>query len=300
VWQNDFVVGDFIWTAIDYIGESAIGGNGYNAPSDLQACGGYCPQGWSWHISFCGDIDIAGLKKPQAYYRNVLWNVSTLELAVHAPVPRGNSEAVASWGWPDERQSWTWPTVNSSTSLGVNVYTRHAAVQLFVNGKAVQPATSPVSYSTKFTATFDVPYATGELTAVGYNGHGTEVERKTLTTAGVPAAIVLTPDRGHIDASRSDLSFVSATIVDSKGVGVPTAALDVTFEVSGAGELAAVSSGDPTDPNSFFTGTRTTYRGVAIAIVRPGTGSGAVPTSGTINIKAMAPGLTPVTTTVSF
>jgi beta-galactosidase len=102
VWDNAWVIGDFIWTAMDYIGESAIGGNGFNTP-DLRACSGYCPQGWSWHISFCGDIDIVGLQKPQSLYRQVLWNVSDLEVAVHAPVPAGQHEVVAQWGWPDER-----------------------------------------------------------------------------------------------------------------------------------------------------------------------------------------------------
>ena len=74
-----------------------------------------------------------------------------------------------------------------------------------------------------------MPYAPGELVAVGYDASGTEKERRTLTTAGVPAAIVLTPDRSHIDSSRSDLSFVSATVVDSKGVVVVDAAVQVRF-----------------------------------------------------------------------
>lgn len=300
VWSHEYVIGDFIWTAIDYIGESAIGGNGYNAPGDLQACGGYCPQGWSWHVSFCGDIDISGSKKPQAYFRNVLWNVSTLEMAVHAPIPSGNKEVVASWGWPDERQSWTWPSVDSSSLLSVNVYTRHNAIQLLLNGNPVQQGPTTVSYETQFTANFTVPYLTGELTAVAYDSHGREIERKSFTTAGPPAAIVLTPDRVRLDASRSDLSFVSASIVDSSGHLVPTAAIPVTFDVSGQGELTAVSSGDPTDPSSFASDTRVTYRGVAFGIVRPGTRSNSPVPGGSITIRASAPGLPPVSTTVTF
>jgi len=195
VWQHTYVIGDFIWTAIDYIGESAIGGNGYNAPMDLEACGGYCPQGWPWHISFCGDIDIAGLRKPQAYFRNVLWNVSDLEVAVHAPVPAGNNEVVASWGWPDERQSWTWPTANRSEPLSVNVYTRCALAQLLVNGKPVQAEPTPVSYNSSFTATFSVAYEPGELTAVGMDASGKEVARRVLKTASGPATLSLISDR---------------------------------------------------------------------------------------------------------
>ena len=65
VQKYPWLVGSFIWTAIDYIGESAIGANGHSPPDPL-ACGGYCPVGWSYHISFCGDLDLVGGQKPQA------------------------------------------------------------------------------------------------------------------------------------------------------------------------------------------------------------------------------------------
>lgn len=125
VWSNSYVIGDFIWTAIDYIGEASIGANGYYKP-DLRACGGYCPQGWkcvqgrlvavgrtcfvvrpttpaqltpsllsgSYYISFCGDLDLVGMRKPQSYYRSVLWNNSALELGVHAPSTTGQAVRV--------------------------------------------------------------------------------------------------------------------------------------------------------------------------------------------------------------
>jgi beta-galactosidase len=141
------------------------------------------------------------------------------------------------------------------------------------------------------------------FTDVGWGvvaGGAIQVERRTLTTAGAPSAIVLMPDRSNIDASRSDLSFVSATVVDSKGIAVVDAAVQVTFDVSGAGELAAVSSGDPTDPSSFQGATRTTYRGVAIAIVRPGSATAPPRTGGTITVKATAPGLKAASATVTY
>ena len=59
-------------------------------------------------VSYCGDLDVLGFEKPQGVYRRVLWDVSPLEIAVHAPVPKGKTEVVAQWGWPDERQSWSW------------------------------------------------------------------------------------------------------------------------------------------------------------------------------------------------
>ena len=295
VTDNSFVIGDFIWTAIDYIGESAIGGNGYNTP-DLAACGGYCPQGFGWHISFCGDIDVVGLRKPQSYYRTVMWEVSNLELAVHEPVPAGSHEVVASWGWPDERQSWTWP-VKAGTSFSINVYSRHPTVGLLLNGKPVGPPQN----TSRYTATFaGVPYTTGTLTAVGYDANGKVAETKELATAGAPAALKLTPDRTKLRADRGDLSYVTVEVVDANGNLVPDAAFLVKFTSTGTGELAAVGSGDPADIGSFYQGTRTTYQGRAMAILRPGTASVLPTAGGSITLTATAAGLKPATATVVY
>ena len=103
VWSDvesaEWVVGDFIWTAIDYIGESAIGANGANgggASSDFKACGGYCVQPLPYHVSFCGDIDLAGQRKPQSFLRAVMWKHSQLEMAVtHDPMATATSKSHA-------------------------------------------------------------------------------------------------------------------------------------------------------------------------------------------------------------
>merc|ERR1719253_2148240 len=94
VWNHSWVIGDFIWTAIDYIGESAIGSA--STSPDLQTSG----QPWQWHISFCGDIDIAGLQKPQASYRTVLWDAAQIKLLVHHPIAKSQEEHWSYWGWP--------------------------------------------------------------------------------------------------------------------------------------------------------------------------------------------------------
>ena len=67
----------------------------------------------------------------------------------------------------------------------------------------------------------------------------------------------------------------------------------MSFAVHGAGELAAVGSGDPTDLDSFAGPTRKTYRGRAYAVVRPGqTGvDGHVESAGTITVTAVSAGL---------
>ena len=297
VLDNSWVIGDFIWTAIDYIGESAIGGTGFNTP-DLRACGGYCPQGWSWHISFCGDLDIVGHRKPQSLYRTVLWNASQLEIAVHEPVAAGEKEVVASWGWPTELPSWTWDApAGHSANLSVNVYSRHAAVDLVLNGRKLTPAPLPVSRATQFTASFTLPYERGTLQAIGYDAAGKQAETKTIASAGKAAAIRLTADRSTIRAERDDLSYVTAEVVDANGVLVPTASTVVRFEASGVGELAAVGSGDPADTGSFYLATRRSYRGKSVAVLRPG-GTNKAASAGSITLTASASGLRGATLTV--
>src|SRR5476649_2303144 len=97
--KNAWVIGDFVWTAMDYLGETGVGNAHYN---DNPGRVGLLP--WPWYNGFCGDIDICGFKKPQLYYRDVVWKNSMLEMAVHAPLPEGKREVVSYWGWPNEWQ----------------------------------------------------------------------------------------------------------------------------------------------------------------------------------------------------
>ena len=119
-----YMIGNFIWTAIDYIGESAIGANGHYEPSPL-ACGAYCAQPYPYHISFCGDLDLVGDDKPQAKLRKVLWNVSALELSVQRP----GVEVIGAWGYRDEQQTWTWPGMPpEAADMSVRAYASSGCV----------------------------------------------------------------------------------------------------------------------------------------------------------------------------
>ena len=190
--KHPYVIGDFVWTAMDYFGESGIG---HAMPSTEKEP---YPMPWPWFNAWCGDIDVCGFKKAQSYYRDVVWGRSQIEMAVHTPMPDGAWERVSSWGWPDETRSWTWPGM-AGKSLQVAVYSRCESVRLELNGKIL--GEKPVSSATKLTANFEVPYQPGELRAVGLI-NGKEVARTTLKTAGEPKAIRLTADRSTIRADR--------------------------------------------------------------------------------------------------
>ena len=280
--NHPYVIGDFVWTAMDYLGESGIGHAGLDHPKHEWN------QPWPWFNAFCGDLDLCGFKKPQSYYRDVVWKQSPLTMAVHAPVPAGRTEKISDWGWPDEQQSWTWPG-QEGKPLQVAVYSRCEKVRLELNGKII--GEKPVSEATKLTVHFEVPYAPGELRATGFIG-GKEIAHVSFHTTGAPEKLRLTPDRSIIRNDRNDLSFVTIAVVDKDGNLVPDAAIPVRFEISGAGELAAVGSGNPKLPESFQQPKRTTFEGRCLAIVRP------IGKTGKVFLRAVADGLTPANTKI--
>ena len=91
---------------------------------------------WPWYNAWCGDIDLCGDKKPQSYYRDVIWRQSPIAMAVHAPIAPGKHEDVNAWGWTDELISWTWEGLENQP-MRVNVYSRSPRVKLFLNGKLI-------------------------------------------------------------------------------------------------------------------------------------------------------------------
>jgi beta-galactosidase len=273
--KHPYIIGDFVWTAMDYFGESGIGHSTLSNEKDSFL------MPWPWYNAWCGDIDVCGFKKPQSYYRDVVWRRSQIEMMVHTPMPDGVYERVSGWGWPDETRSWNWPG-REGKPLQVAVYSRCESVRLELNGKVI--GEKPVSAATKLTARFDVPYQPGELRAIGLI-NGKEVAKTTLKTAGPAKELRLTADRADIRADRDDLSYVTVEIVDQRGVVVPNAEIPVRFTVTGAGELAAIGSSAPNDAASFRLPLRKTYQGRALTILRP-TGE-----AGKITLKAEADGL---------
>ncbi len=277
--KDSWVLGDFVWTAMDYLGESGIGHAtiaNHPGPDDLV-------RPYPWFNSYCGDIDLIGNKKPQSYYRDVVWRRSPVEMAVQRPVPQGWTETTSPWGWSDELRSWTWPGLEG-TPLTVRVYTRADEVKLWLNGapageKRLTPADA-------LQAEFTVPYRAGVLKAVAYE-QGREVGAISFRTAGPARRLHLTADRRRLAASRDDLSYVMVTVVDAEGQPLPDTTVPVSFELRGVGELAAVGSADPKDVASFRQPHRRTFHGQCLAIVRPQEKPGA------IELRATSPGLEP-------
>lgn len=273
VLELPYVVGDFVWTSNDYLGESGIG-RSYLQGSETSFLGRY-----PWHQAYCGDIDIAGFKRPQSYYRDVLWGSgSPLYIAVHAPIPEGKVEEVSRWGWPDVWNSWTWPG-QEGKPFKVEVYSAFDTVELFLNGRSLGVKT--LTPAEKLIATFEAPYEPGELKAVGYSGDQVAGQTE-IHTIGQPAAIRLIPDRGLLQAGGDDLSYVTVEVVDKAGCVDPNAMHTIFFTTQGEGEIAAVGSGNPTSTEPYRGNQHQVYHGHSIVVVR------ATGKPGEIHLRAQA------------
>jgi len=253
--KHSWVMGDFLWTSMDYLGEAGIG----NALLDGEE------KAWPWFNAYCGDIDLCGFKKPQSYYRDVVWKISKLEIAVHAPIPEGRKEIVSRWGWPDEQQSWNWDRYEGKL-MNVSVYSSYDSVIIELNSKKID-AIEMVD-SMKFKTHIDVPYEPGELLAKGYL-NGALAEIRAINTTGEIAGISMIPDRAEITADRNDLSYITVNVIDDNGNRVPDAEILIDFEIQGQGELAGIGNGNPTDIKSFQQPQCKTFKGRCLLIVRP-------------------------------
>ena len=293
--KHPYVIGYFVWTAMDNLGEAGRGmpqlidivpGTNQSAEAGV----GFNRDVWPVFTNYQGDIDLIGNRKVPSFYQYVVWGKSKVEMFVHRPIPEGKREITSSWGFPDELKSWNW-TGHDGEKFQVHVYTRSQQVKLELNGKIA--GEQNVEQGNSITATFEVQYEAGKLIAHCYD-NGNETASETIETTGKPMAIRLIADRTRIKANRNDLSYIRAEIIDSEG-NIVTDADDVvvTFEVKGRGELAGVGSGDPKDMSSFKQAKKKTYQGICLAIIRPET------TPGRIHIRASADSLKAASLTIS-
>jgi beta-galactosidase len=256
--RSPYLIGDFVWTAVDYLGEAAIGRTTLSK-SPLGA------DVYPWFGAFCGDLDLIGQQKPQSLLRDVVWGLSPLEVAVQRPLTDGQNERPFLWGWRDELQSWSWPGAEGR-SLNINLYTRADRVRVELNGKVVADLSlTPENHST---AKIAVPYEAGRLVATAFLA-GRSIGRRVLETAGPAAAVRLKVDRPRITASRDDLAHVTVEIVDAAGRLVPDAVHVLRTSVSGGAELVAFGNANPRGVASFRQPVAKSWHGRALAVLRP-------------------------------
>jgi len=313
--DHSYAIGDFVWTALDYLGEATIGAT--YLPGSLMRehwTGGasYLHWPWPWLGAYCGDIDLTGWRKPVSHYREIVWNGASeggkkLYMAVQEPPPEpkptlsasvftvpqiasGDTAELAAeqawqvslWAMPPGLPLWDWPQ-SEGKWLSVEVYSRYEAVRLYLNGQKVGEA--PTGETEEFKAQFRVQYAAGELLAVGLQG-GEERERFALKTGGPANGLRATVDHAELGAGGQDVAFVTIEAIDAKGQWQPWASQEVEVQVSGAGRLVGLGTANVRDTLELYTASKCRlFQGRALAVIRTGRDSGA------IAVRVSAPGL---------
>lgn len=266
-WQavsgKSYVIGDFVWTAIDYLGESGIGRYYYKGQTEGEH---WQSLQYPWHGAYCGDIDITGWRKPISHYRETLYNEDTpTYMAVREPNGYYGEIKETLWSvWPTW-ESWNWEGWEGKP-VDVEVYSRQSNIKLYLDGELM--CEKECGRKTEYKATFSMPYKPGQLMAVAYDKNGAAKDTAMLVTAGQPKSIRLTIDQANTRANRQSLSYVVAEIVDADGNVCPNASNEMTFEVDGPADIIATGSADLTDKRAYGEAGRQAWKGRAMVVVR--------------------------------
>jgi beta-galactosidase len=278
--ENNYVIGDFVWTAIDYLGEAGIGRTFYSGETP----------GENWdndmfpiHAAYCGDIDLIGWRKPISHYRSMLYNNNEkLYMAVREPEPEPLEIKTTWWSVYPTWESWTWPGFEGKI-IQVEVYSKYPKVRLYQDNKLV--GEQATTRDQQFKATFSIPYSAGLLKAVGVE-NDKEVESTILKTAGDAAKIKLTADRKEILANGQDLSYITVEITDKDGIIQPNATNLLQFSIDGPGVIAGVDNANIKDTDPYVGNSRKAWKGRALVVIK------STHSAGNIKLIVTSPGLT--------
>lgn len=267
-----YLIGDFIWTSHDYIGEAGMGKTIYAKPEEAkEAAQGLNLIQYPWRTAGTGDFDLCGFRKPQLAYHRIIWGSDETYIACHNPSNSDKTELLGRYGWSECANSWTWDAETGS-DIKVEVYSAAEEVELFING--VSAGRKPAGKDSHNRAYFAVKYEPGTLEAISYI-KGREVSRDRVTSAGIPAGLKIRVDeaalrRNVLKADGQSLCFAEVEVVDMEGNLVPYAEVEVDAKVEGAAVLAAFGTGRPVTEENYTVGKVVSYQGRMLAIVRSG------------------------------
>ena len=271
--ERPYIIGDMVWTGLDYLGESAIGQFHYEGESRKEF---FQENQFPYNGAYCGDVDLTGWRKPISHYRSMLWNLKEgspdIYLAVKEPdfYHKGHISETMWSVWPTW-ESWNWQGWEGK-NIDVEIYSKAPRVRLYLNDQLV--AEKETGINTQYKAVITLPYQPGILKAVSLDANGHEVMESILQTSGEPASIKLTADRKHILASGEDLAYITLEVIDKNGNIVPDANIPLNVDVKGRATLLAAASANLKDLEPKTSSRVTTYKGRAIVVIRSGSKSG--------------------------
>ena len=278
VTENDYVIGDFHWTAWDYLGEVGVGLPVYGTDK-APFCKPY-----PCLTAACGSFDLSGDPETPAYYCAALWNArKDPHIAVRPLDHSGEPFTIGGWRLTDAVDCWSWEGCEGKKAE-ITVYGVGSEVALYQDGVCL----GRKAYD-DCKADFETTYAPGVLEAVSYDASGAELGRCSLKTVGGEVKLAVLPEKTNISAKEDTLVYVPIRFVDEYGALRMNTNGRIAVDVSGVGELLALGSAAYENEEPFSGNNHTTWRGSVLAIIR------ATGEAGTITVTASAEGLAPVT-----
>ena len=272
-----YVIGDFDWTAWDYIGETGIGKINY---TDQQSMGFYAL--YPCKIAYCGDINILGNRRPISYWRELIWGLRKAPyIAVQLPQHYGEPQSTTQWSMSNAVRSWNWNGYEGKP-VKVEVYAAADEVELLINGQSVER--KKVGETKKYITIFDTTYHAGKVEVIAYSD-GKECGRDEILTASDEVVIAAKADRTQIPADGSDIAYIDICMQDASGILNPNADKAVSISLDGPGEIMGYGSADPESEENYYDTVAKAYEGKLRAAVR-GTGE-----TGKIVVTLSADGL---------
>ncbi|MCD7918412.1 MAG: DUF4982 domain-containing protein [Clostridiales bacterium] len=249
--QYPYIIGDFMWTAWDYLGEVGVGSWSYDDKAGFD-------KNYPWLLADTGALDILGNDNAEAGLASVVWGARTTPYIGIRPVNHPGIVPVMSiWRGSNALPSWAWSGCDGNNAE-VEVYSAAPEVELLLNG---------VSLGRKATelcrAVFETKYTPGELKAVAYNADGTRTE-SILRSATGETRIRITPE-GR--ARQNDILYLDIDLTGENGEVECNRDAQLSVSVTG-GELLGFGSANPRTKESYLTGTYRTYYGRAQAVIR--------------------------------
>jgi hypothetical protein len=254
--DRKFIFGQFIWTGVDYLGESG---------------------GWPARGFYSGLLDFGSFEKPRGYFRASLWSknpvtyIGTYPLRTDSRRPRRNYLSTDAW------DIWNY---DAGQQIRVVCYTNAPQARLLLDGQAVgemkpyDPATGIIYW--------DIPYRPGKLVAEGCDKAGKVLSSYTITSSGLPYALRVTADRTTLSAHRATV-HLTVEVVDEKGIVVKLGDNDITCRIEGPARLLGLEESDNNDTGDYTDNRQRVYHGRLLAYIQT-TGE-----AGEIKVKFTSP-----------
>lgn len=245
------VIGDFCWTAQDFLGEA---GTGINYVGKVWNARGKFP----CRVSGTGDIDIIGSRNPLSYYRECVWSKkNVLYIVSKSPALNGKYIGIGMWGWDEVEADWTYPGYEGEITE-VTVYSAAEEIALYLNGTLIGK-----NKSVENKAAFNVAYIPGKLEAVAYEG-GEEIGRANLRTAENLSSYMITT--AEIKENDEYLFFMIVA-VDDKMNRIMKCDNEIYASAENA-NIVAFGNANPFVEESYVSRKVKLYKGQALLVLK--------------------------------